>query len=53
MFGESLLIAPVLDPSGEVEFYLPRGEWTSWWDSSKVVSGPGWRKEKHGYLTLC
>lgn len=26
-FGDELLIAPCLVPSGEVEFYLPRGHW--------------------------
>ena len=52
MFGEKILVAPVMEKFGEVEFYLPAGQWTSWWDATKTVSGPGWRKEKHGYLTL-
>jgi len=34
-----------------VEFYLPKGKWTSWWDDS-VISGPGWRREKHGFGRL-
>jgi len=28
MLGDSLLIAPVMDASGDVEFYLPDGSWT-------------------------
>lgn len=51
MIGESLLAAPVFEESGEVEFYLPKGRWTSFWDDA-VVKGPGWRKEKHGFDTL-
>jgi len=27
MFGDDLLVVPCFDPSGEVEFYLPQGEW--------------------------
>lgn len=50
--GENLLVAPVFTEHGEVEFYLPEGQWTSLWDEKKVVSGPGWRREKHGFGTL-
>ncbi|KKY25871.1 putative glycoside hydrolase family 31 protein [Diplodia seriata] len=51
MVGDSLLAAPVFSEDGEVEFYLPAGRWTSWWDGS-VVEGPGWRREQHGFETL-
>lgn len=51
MVGDSVLAAPVFTEEGEVEFYLPAGKWTSWWDGS-VVEGPGWRREKHGFETL-
>ena len=51
MLGDSLLVAPVMSDSGEVQYYLPEGRWTSWWDGS-VSSGPRWYKEKHGYTTL-
>ncbi|XRM46716.1 hypothetical protein ABZX51_009745 [Aspergillus tubingensis] len=50
--GENLLVAPVFTEHGDVEFYLPEGQWTSLWDEKKVVSGPGWRREKHGFGTL-
>ncbi|KAK3945550.1 putative glycoside hydrolase [Diplogelasinospora grovesii] len=52
MLGESLMVAPVFEESGEVEFYLPKGTWTSFWDSSSTRVGPGWFKEKHGFGTL-
>lgn len=51
MVGTSLLVAPVFTEQGDVEFYLPEGKWTNWWDGS-VVEGPRWRKEKHGFSTL-
>ncbi|OCK73906.1 glycoside hydrolase family 31 protein [Lepidopterella palustris CBS 459.81] len=50
MVGSQLLAAPVFTESGEVEIYLPAGKWTSFWDG-EVVQGPGWRMEKHGFLS--
>ncbi|KAG9698279.1 glycoside hydrolase family 31 protein, partial [Aureobasidium melanogenum] len=51
MLGSNLLIAPVFDERGEVEFYLPAGKWTSFWDG-QVVEGPKWVKETHQFDTL-
>lgn len=51
MLGSSLLVAPIFQESGEVDFYLPAGKWTSFF-SGEVKSGPGWFKEKHGFETL-
>ncbi|KAK5134764.1 hypothetical protein LTR08_006139 [Meristemomyces frigidus] len=51
MLGSRLLVAPVFSESGEVEFYLPAGKWTSFWDDT-VLQGPRWHKEKHGFGTL-
>ncbi|KAI0540275.1 glycoside hydrolase family 31 protein [Xylaria digitata] len=51
MIGESLLAAPVFDESGEVEFYLPKGKWTSYF-TNQIREGPGWFKEKHGFGSL-
>ncbi|CAJ2505450.1 Uu.00g128440.m01.CDS01 [Anthostomella pinea] len=51
MVGESLLAAPVFDESGEVEFYLPRGTWTSFF-TNQTRDGPGWFREKHGFGSL-
>ncbi|KAL1952814.1 hypothetical protein VTO42DRAFT_4133 [Malbranchea cinnamomea] len=50
--GDRLLVAPVFTEKGDVEFYLPAGRWTSLWDATQVVSGPGWRRETHGFGTL-
>ncbi|KAF2665875.1 alpha-xylosidase [Microthyrium microscopicum] len=51
MLGSQLLVAPVFSEDGDVEFYLPEGKWTSWWDGT-VVQGPRWRREKHNFNTL-
>lgn len=51
MLGPQLLAAPVFDESGEVEFYLPRGAWTSFF-TNEVRHGPGWFRERHGFGTL-
>ncbi|KAF2433617.1 hypothetical protein EJ08DRAFT_607393 [Tothia fuscella] len=51
MFGSQMLVAPVFTEEGDVDFYLPAGTWTNWWNGN-TVKGPGWRKEKHGFGTL-
>jgi alpha-D-xyloside xylohydrolase len=51
MIGDSLLAAPVFSESGEVEFYLPKGKWTSFF-TNQTREGPGWFKEKHGFGSL-
>lgn len=51
MFGESLLVAPIFEESGEVEFYLPKGRWTNFF-TNKTEDGPGWFKETHKFDTL-
>lgn len=44
MFGDDLLVAPCFNSNGDVEFYLPEGEWC-WFDlklsenSSELLSG--------------
>jgi alpha-D-xyloside xylohydrolase len=46
MFGGDLLVAPVLDPSGWVRFYVPeatsKAKWRSWFDTSKTYEGGKW-----------
>ncbi|TVY63980.1 Alpha-xylosidase [Fusarium oxysporum f. sp. cubense] len=44
MFGESLLVAPIFNDQGTVEYYLPKGTWTGLLDGKARV-GPGWIKE--------
>ena len=41
MFGDSLLIAPILAESDTRKIYLPEGEWVDWWDK-KVYQGQQW-----------
>jgi alpha-D-xyloside xylohydrolase len=51
MLGESLLVAPVFTADGDVDVYVPEGEWTSLLDGS-TVSGPRWHRQRHGFASL-
>lgn len=51
MLGDSLLVAPVFSRTGEVDYYLPAGEWTSFWDDQQTPGG-SWRHETHGFMSL-
>ncbi|MET0812815.1 MAG: TIM-barrel domain-containing protein, partial [Microbacterium sp.] len=51
MLGSELLVAPVFTESGEVEFYLPEGPWTSL-ITGETVEGGRWLRETHGYRSL-
>lgn len=51
MVGDRLLAAPIFDESGVVEFYLPRGTWTSFF-TNETRQGPGWFRERHGFGSL-
>ncbi|MGO1284308.1 MAG: alpha-xylosidase [Brachybacterium sp.] len=51
MLGDSLLVAPVFEPDGEVEIYLPEGTWTSVFDGS-VETGGRWLRQQHDFMTL-
>ncbi len=35
LFGESILVAPILDASGRRRVYLPEGSWTDWWTGER------------------
>ena len=39
MLGDSLLVAPVFSRTGEVDYYLPAGEWTCFWDDQQTPGG--------------
>jgi alpha-D-xyloside xylohydrolase len=39
MFGDSLLVVPCVQPGGEVEFYLPEGEWLAFSDKQVFTGG--------------
>ena len=53
MIGDKVLVAPVFDKSGCVDFYLPEGVWVSpdEKDRRAVTSGMFFR-EKRGYLEI-
>ena len=51
MLGSNLLVAPVFDQSGIVEYYLPEGVWTNFLSGRKVAGGR-WVREDHGYMSL-
>jgi alpha-D-xyloside xylohydrolase len=53
MLGGKILVAPVFDEDGWVEFYLPEGTWTSVDGKDKRVVETGrFFKEKRGYLEM-
>jgi hypothetical protein len=39
MFGPSLLVAPVIEPGGKRDVYLPEGVWFDYW-TGEVYQGP-------------
>jgi alpha-D-xyloside xylohydrolase len=51
MLGDSLLVAPVLSESGDVDYYLPAGRWTHLLSGDEVQGG-GWRHEHHDFMSL-
>lgn len=51
MLGPDLLVAPVFSAEGDVQFYLPAGEWTHLL-TGETVTGGGWRRERHGFDSL-
>ncbi|HET6826082.1 MAG TPA: alpha-xylosidase [Amnibacterium sp.] len=51
LLGPDLLVAPVFTASGDVEFYLPAGAWTSLLTGERVQGG-SWRRERHGFESL-
>jgi alpha-D-xyloside xylohydrolase len=51
MLGADILVAPVFSAEGEVDFYLPEGEWTSLL-TGQTVTGGRWLRETHGFDSL-
>jgi len=51
MLGEKLLVAPILQEDGQVEYYLPAGRWTHLL-SGEVAVGGSWRKECYDFDSL-
>ena len=51
MLGDSLLVAPIFGPDGNVTYYLPEGRWTNFITGERVDGG-SWRTENHGYMSV-
>ncbi len=54
MLGDSLLCAPVMDESGDVDFYLPHGDWFDLLapDNTPPVHGGTWFRRRCSYLEM-
>jgi alpha-D-xyloside xylohydrolase len=51
MFGDNILVAPILNETGDAEYYLPEGTWTNI-ISGEEIQGGRYIMEKHGYFSL-
>ena len=51
MLGSALLVAPIFNSDGKADYYLPEGEWRNLL-TGEIAHGPGWRKDKHSYMSL-
>ncbi len=51
MLGDDLLVAPVFDVEGVVNYYLPEGIWTRY-QTGEQVRGGRWIRETHGVLSV-
>jgi alpha-D-xyloside xylohydrolase len=45
LFGESMLVAPVLSENGIVNVYLPKGEWFDFFTGERVDGGQSFERE--------
>jgi alpha-D-xyloside xylohydrolase len=53
LLGGSILVAPVFDAGGRVEYYLPAGTWTQLLTGETVTLAAGeWRRERHDVFSL-
>lgn len=51
MLGDSLLVAPIFNDKGEVDYYVPEGQWTNYLTNERVEGGR-WHHETHDYMSL-
>ncbi|KAM0326713.1 hypothetical protein ACHAQA_006586 [Verticillium albo-atrum] len=51
MLGDSLLVAPIFNDEGTVEYYVPTGNWVGLLDG-KLRSGPAWFTETFDFFHL-
>ena len=52
MLGGALLVAPVFNEEGTVEYYLPRGTWTDFFTGERVEGGRFVREDGVGFLRV-
>ncbi len=51
MLGDALLVAPVMDRDGRVEYYLPPGAWTDF-VSGEEKQGGRWYRDSYDFMSL-
>ncbi|ADO55969.1 alpha-xylosidase [Paenibacillus polymyxa] len=51
MLGDSILVAPIFNKEGNVQYYVPEGQWTNLL-TNEIVSGGRWVNEQHDFTTL-
>ena len=51
MFGDALLVAPIMNESGKGHYYLPEGQWTHFFTHESIRGGK-WISEDHDYFSL-
>lgn len=51
MLGDNLLVVPVFNNEGNVQYYVPKGKWYGLLDG-KFREGPGYVTENHDYFSL-
>lgn len=51
MLGEALLVAPVMDPGGCVDYFLPEGRWIDFLTGEQKPGGR-WLRETYGFRGL-
>lgn len=51
MLGDALLVAPVFNDRGDVDFYVPEGKWTDL-QTGKIYEGGRWYSENYDYYHL-
>ena len=51
MLGDALLVAPIMDPTGAVTYWLPEGRWAGLLDGT-IRTGSTWQQEQHDYQHL-
>lgn len=49
--GDSLLVAPVFNAEGDIQYYLPKGDWYGILDG-KIRTGGEYLTEKHDFFSL-